>query len=72
MSMHANGFHEHGLDINDKDIFYGDWGNVKTTIITDSLAANPDGLPDAIICVLTTLWHWPAPQELARLNIRGS
>ncbi len=62
-------FHEHGLDINDKDIFYGDWGNVKTTIITDSLAANPDGLPDAIICA-NDIMALACATELARLNIR--
>ena len=42
-------FSSHGIDIPDDDIYYGDWGNVKTEEITRRIAKDPKGLPDAII-----------------------
>ena len=43
-------FIEHGLKLQDSDIYYGNWGNVQTTEATKKIAADPCGLPDAIIC----------------------
>jgi len=43
-------FAEHGLKLEDRDIYYGNWGNVLTTEATKKIAADPAGLPDAIIC----------------------
>ena len=41
---------KHGLKLEDKDVYYGDWVNEKAIAITDELAKAPEGLPDAIIC----------------------
>lgn len=43
-------FAEHGLTIDDDDIYYGNWGNVITAEIAEKLAVDPRGLPDAVIC----------------------
>ena len=41
---------KHGLKIEDKDVYYGNWVNETAIAITDELAKAPEGLPDAIIC----------------------
>ena len=41
---------KHGLKLDDKDIFYGNWVNETAIAITDELSKAPEGLPDAIIC----------------------
>lgn len=43
-------FEEHGLKLDDHDIYYGNWGNVLTTEATKKIASDPSGMPDAIIC----------------------
>jgi diguanylate cyclase (GGDEF)-like protein len=43
-------FEDHGLTLQDSDIFYGNWGNVLTTEAAKKIAADPAGMPDAIIC----------------------
>ena len=43
-------FEEHNLKLDDSDIYYGNWGNVHTIEATKKIAADPCGLPDAIIC----------------------
>ena len=41
---------KHGLKLEDKDVYYGNWVNETAIAITDELAKAPEGLPDAIIC----------------------
>ncbi|MBR6488509.1 MAG: diguanylate cyclase [Clostridiales bacterium] len=43
-------FEEHGLILQDSDIYYGNWGNVLTTEAAKRIASDPGGMPDAIIC----------------------
>ncbi len=40
----------HGLKLEEKNYYYGDWVNERAIDITDRLASDPAGLPDAIIC----------------------
>lgn len=41
---------KHGLKLEDKDVYYGNWVNETAIAITHELAQRPEGLPDAIIC----------------------
>ena len=41
---------KHGLELPDKNIYYGNWVNETAIAIADELSKNPEGLPDAIIC----------------------
>ena len=41
---------KHGLTLEDKDVYYGNWVNETAIDITNHLAKAPEGLPDAIIC----------------------
>ena len=41
---------KHGLKLEDKDVYYGNWVNENAIAIADELAKAPEGLPDAIIC----------------------
>ena len=41
---------KHGLTLEDKDVYYGNWVNETAIDITNHLANAPEGLPDAIIC----------------------
>ena len=41
---------KHGLKLPKKNIFFGDWGNEKAMEVVDTLAGDPDNMPDAIIC----------------------
>ena len=44
-------FAEHGIPIPDEDIYYGNWGSIKTVEIAKQIAEDPRGLPDAIIAM---------------------
>ena len=41
---------EHGLELKDEDIVYGDWGNNAARDIVHKFAESEDGLPDALLC----------------------
>ena len=41
---------KHGLKLPEENIYYGNWVNETAIAITDKLAQDPNGLPDAIIC----------------------
>ncbi len=41
---------EHGIELKEENIYYGDWINEKAIAIADGLSKRPEGLPDAIIC----------------------
>lgn len=40
---------EHGLELAEKDIIYGDWGNTVAREVVRELDASEEGLPDAIV-----------------------
>ena len=40
---------EHGLELAEKDIVYGDWGNNKARELVHKLDESEEGLPDAIV-----------------------
>lgn len=60
-------FSSHGIEIPDEDIYYGDWGNVKTEEITRQLVKDPKGLPDAIIAA-NDIMALTCATELTRLG----
>ena len=60
-------FASHGMDIPDEDIYYGDWGNVKTEEVTRQIAKDPRGLPDAIIAA-NDVMALTCATELTRLG----
>ena len=60
-------FYEHKLRISEKDIYYGNWGNVLTTEATGKITSDPSGLPDAIICA-NDIMALACSTELTRLG----
>ncbi len=60
-------FYEHKLKISEKDIYYGNWGNVLTTEAADKISSDPSGLPDAIICA-NDIMALACSTELTRLG----
>ena len=41
---------KHGMKLDDNNIYYGNWVNEAAIDIANKLAADPNGLPDAIVC----------------------
>ena len=60
-------FEEHGRPIPEENIYYGDWGNLKTLEIAKRLAEDPAGLPDAIIAC-NDIMALACSTELTRLG----
>lgn len=60
-------FYEHKLRISEKDIYYGNWGNVLTTEAAGKITSDPSGLPDAIICA-NDIMALACSTELTRLG----
>ena len=60
-------FYEHKLKISEKDIYYGNWGNVLTTEAADKISSDTSGLPDAIICA-NDIMALACSTELTRLG----
>lgn len=60
-------FASRGSSIAEDDIYYGDWGNIKTEEVTRQLAEHPRGLPDAIICA-NDVMALTCATELTRLG----
>ena len=60
-------FAEHGLKIDERDIYYGNWGNVLSAEAAEKIAADPCGMPDAIIAA-NDIMALACATELTRLG----
>ena len=60
-------FEEHGLKLDERDVYYGNWGNVLSAEAADRIAADPLGMPDAIIAA-NDIMALACSTELTRLG----
>ncbi|MBE7069375.1 MAG: diguanylate cyclase [Ruminococcaceae bacterium] len=60
-------FEEHGLVLDERDVYYGNWGNVLSAEAANKIASDPRGLPDAIIAA-NDIMALACSTELKRLG----